>query len=445
MGSGHWLIPKMLLTVDAYRRRLGRLLATNNFDFSCARTSYPPHSLHPFPAKFPPQLARFFIERLTVPGEVVLDPMMGSGTSLVECQQTGRRCYGFDIDPLAVLLATAKTQKPSIPRLWRAYDQTVELARQYLGKPSVLQRMFERRFDEADKKFLKFWFPAKSRKHLLALALSVEKTTKQMPDVRAWLWALISSIIIRKEPSVSLARDLSHSRPHKSNGVKLKSPLQLLENRFSRALDEIDQIPVTGGNRLAMARRADCRQHIPLRDNSVDLIVTSPPYATAIDYLRSHKFSLIWMGYTLKELTRIKRRQIGGPEQNADSQEDCSSNLKRKIALIRRHSVRQARSFHKYFIDLERAIREMHRVLRPGRCLIIVVAPCFSNGYRIDVHRHLAHLLERSGFKVCGWARRKINRDRRMLPLSSTGAARSGIERRMHREYIVGGVKKSLP
>ncbi|MBI4166213.1 MAG: hypothetical protein HY508_10830, partial [Acidobacteria bacterium] len=65
--------------------------------------------LHAFAAKFPPQLPRVFIEGLTVKGETVMDPMMGSGTAIVESFLCGRRAVGFDIDPLALMICRVKT------------------------------------------------------------------------------------------------------------------------------------------------------------------------------------------------------------------------------------------------------------------------------------------------------------------------------------------------
>jgi DNA modification methylase len=72
------------------------------------------HKAHSFPAKFPPQLPRKFILELTDIGDVVLDPMMGSGTTVLETYLNDRQAIGFDIDPLAMLLAQTKVESFSI-------------------------------------------------------------------------------------------------------------------------------------------------------------------------------------------------------------------------------------------------------------------------------------------------------------------------------------------
>jgi len=93
-----------------YERSLGRLLKSNLCFHGC-NGRYSTHAWHPFPAKFPPQLPEAFISGLTFEGETVFDPMMGSGTTLVEAARLGRKAIGCDIDPLARLIVGAKLAK----------------------------------------------------------------------------------------------------------------------------------------------------------------------------------------------------------------------------------------------------------------------------------------------------------------------------------------------
>jgi hypothetical protein len=90
------------------RRSLSKLLSTD-LDFHRDASNYASHALHAFAAKFPPQLPRVFIEGLTQRGETVMDPMMGSGTAIVEAFLCGRRAVGFDIDPVALMICRVKT------------------------------------------------------------------------------------------------------------------------------------------------------------------------------------------------------------------------------------------------------------------------------------------------------------------------------------------------
>ncbi len=83
-------------TQSAIHRALSVILA-GDLNFHSRASNYASHSLHAFAAKFPPQLPRVFIEGLTEKGETVLDPMMGSGTAIVEAFLCGRKAIGLDI------------------------------------------------------------------------------------------------------------------------------------------------------------------------------------------------------------------------------------------------------------------------------------------------------------------------------------------------------------
>jgi hypothetical protein len=85
------------------------LLLRKDLDFSSHDSTYASHAIHPFAAKFPPQIPRLFIDRLTESGDSILDPMAGSGTTIVEALILRRQAFGFDIDPLAVRRWRVKT------------------------------------------------------------------------------------------------------------------------------------------------------------------------------------------------------------------------------------------------------------------------------------------------------------------------------------------------
>src|SRR5262249_48744714 len=84
-----------------------------DWNFTGADTQYLLHNLHPYPAKFIPQIPRRAIERWTAEGDTVLDPFCGSGTTLLECAPTGRRSIGVDNNGVATLVSQAKVARYS--------------------------------------------------------------------------------------------------------------------------------------------------------------------------------------------------------------------------------------------------------------------------------------------------------------------------------------------
>src|SRR5579885_1325032 len=82
-----------------------------DFDFVDSKTGYLTHSLHPYPAKFIPQIPDALIRELSNEGDTVADVFCGSGTTLVEALLLNRHAIGFDANPLACLITKAKTTR----------------------------------------------------------------------------------------------------------------------------------------------------------------------------------------------------------------------------------------------------------------------------------------------------------------------------------------------
>jgi DNA modification methylase len=98
------------LELDFYRkkrikaantRELLKKLLKSDLDFHNNKTNFGTYKLHSFPAKFPPQLPVKFVDYLTDTGQTVLDPMMGSGTTVIESFKNNRNVIGIGLDPLA--------------------------------------------------------------------------------------------------------------------------------------------------------------------------------------------------------------------------------------------------------------------------------------------------------------------------------------------------------
>src|SRR2546423_11288763 len=94
-----------------------------DLDFTTQNTFYATHGLHAYAAKCPPQLVKYGLRYYSKPGETVLDPMAGSGTTLVEARLRGRNAVGYDIDPLARLIAQVKSRGVSDQRLENAFEE----------------------------------------------------------------------------------------------------------------------------------------------------------------------------------------------------------------------------------------------------------------------------------------------------------------------------------
>ena len=423
---------------DSITDRLARLL-NQDLSFTGGERPHPLHSIHAFAAKFPAQLPRYFIEGLSEPGETVLDPMAGSGSTLLEGWLGGRKVVGVDLDPLAARQCRAKTKWVAPQVVEEAGRRVLANARRRVEVDHPLDT-FRRELDDATNAFLDYWFLPETQVELAALALEIGEETGSV--LRNLMEVLFSATIVTKSGGVSRARDLAHSRPHRVADKQPRSPLRMFENQIRQAVRAFEETPDSTGARGAVLA-ADSRR-LPLADSSVDLIVTSPPYANALDYMRAHKFSLVWLGQRVGELGNLRGKYIGAERQSSEGAVPLPDNAQRAIAGLSEVDRPKSRVLARYLFEMRQAITEMHRVIRPGRAAIIVVGPSTMRGQRIATQDYLAAIAEQAGFTVVGVPERTLDRDRRMMPARWTNGhanGNSGIELRLHEEHVIGLVK----
>lgn len=177
---------------------------------------------------------------------------------------------------------------------------------------------------------------------------------------------------------------------------------------------------------------------LPIDTKSMDLIVTSPPYANnAIDYKRAHKFSLVWFGYNISYLKELRKKYLGSDSTSGELESDLPSLLQSMVKKLMRISRKKGEALKHYFLQMRTALSEMYRVLKPNRACVVVVAPSRLSGLEVKTHEYLAEIGESIGFELVHIASRTIHRDSRMLPKSHFNNG-SQIEARMHDEFVIG-------
>lgn len=425
------------LTVAIKANRLSALrdLLESDLNFHEKDSAYASHNFHAFAAKFPPQLPKVFIQGLTDRGDVVLDPMMGSGTTIVEAFLAGRKAIGFDIDPLAVHLCRVKVTPLNVERLTTLGEEALNGARWLFAAPTLVTEELSNRFDKKTKEFIDYWFLPHTQRELMALIMAIENVKDKA--IRDFLELTFSSIIITKSGGVSMARDLAHTRPHRDETKVPKSALAAFEYRLKKNIAGIAEL--RDGEGTVELHSGDART-LTLANESVDLVVTSPPYANAIDYMRAHKFSLVWFGSPIEELTRLRATYIGSERVVGTSLAFLPHRPETVIRQLARKDPQKAKVLRKYFTDMSDAISEMYRVLRPNTAAIIVVGTSTIRGINVETHLCLADIAAEIGFQVIGIADRQLDRNRRMMPARFKKSA-SMIEQRIHEEYVIGLLK----
>lgn len=422
-----------LLTSDLVHQRdtLVHLLS-GDLDFHAESSRELTHDLHAFAAKFPPQIPRLFIQSLTVEGDYVLDPMAGSGTTIVETCVARRHAVGFDIDPLALRLNEAKTRSVSALAALQAGRDALQRAKRHVDDTHAVPV----HVDTKTRAFIDYWFHPRAQQELTALIEAIRAVCASDIDLKNVLELVFSGIIITKSGGVSMALDLAHTRPHKKEDKPYRSPFVEFDKRLKKVVSSLSALPPDGCP--VQLARADA-QSLPLPDRSIDLIVTSPPYpATAIDYMRAHKFSLVWLGHPIESLSDLRGRYVGS-EGTKDFQFEAlperTDTLMHRIANADR---KKALSIRRYYSEMTRILREMYRVLKPGKCAVLVVGSSTVRDVDTEVHKCLEEIGTTLGFEVPHIGLRKLDRDRRMMPAFRNGNQGTQIEKRMHVEHVVG-------
>ena len=327
--------------------------------------------IHPFPARMASDLVLDNLGRLGAKSRV-LDPMAGSGVVLRHAIELGHEAVGFDLDPLAVLMARVWTTPVSGESLDRWTERVVGEARQTNASTVALDWMDG---DEETISFVEYWFGDKQRADLRRLAVVLSRCGRGECSEDAASLDLIrlalSRIIVTKEPCASLARDTSHSRPHK---VLAKSDFEVFP-AFERAVRFLrkrlmERPPAC----VAEVESGDSRSLDTVGNGTIDAVITSPPYLNAIDYMRGHRLALVWLGHGVKELRRIRSSSIGAERAPDDrSARMLFTRIQEAMGDLDGLPRRYRLMIERYVEDLYRMISEIARVLRPDGVATLIV------------------------------------------------------------------------
>jgi excisionase family DNA binding protein len=281
-------------------------LDTIDWDFVDAKTSYLTHGLHPYPAKFIPQIPNALIQALSSVGETVADIFCGSGTTLVEALLLKRNAVGVDANPLACLISEAKTtwlQEGDIDLLRSLHQRTVDLADTLEdSKQSKLFNtegsLFQARIPTDEP--IGFWFEP-----LVA---------RELAEIRSWCLMLVTAtsrtVALTAFSSIIVAVSKQDSD---TRYVRREKQIRRGETarRFARAL--LDAMNATAQfTELAEPRFKVTVHHANLLEEppmeAVDLVVCSPPYPNAYSYHLYHMTRMLWLGM---DSAAFKKIEIG--------------------------------------------------------------------------------------------------------------------------------------
>ena len=386
-------------------------------------------AVHPFPARMAPEIASEAMSELK-PRSTVVDPLCGSGVVLRVAVELGHKAIGFDVDPLAVLMSKVWTTPLDTADLLDRGGATIKKARAIRPEDVLLPWMDA---DDETERFVDFWFSLHQKEQLRKLAYFVAYGTGSMDHV---LQLAISKTIVTKKVGASLAWDISHSRPHRVKSENDYDVFRGFESAVSSIATEVGRLPRASDTKVEIG---DAKDVATLPDEHADIVITSPPYFNAIDYMRGHRLALVWLGYRVMQLRRIRSSSVGS-EQGIGEERLRGMGLTNLIPSDLERAT-QAR-LRRYVLDMAKIIGEIRRILKPNARAVMVVASSNIRGREIDSPGLIACIGELFGLQQVSCVQREIPSNRRYLPPPSSTMQES-LGKRMRTESVLTFEKRA--
>lgn len=307
-----------------------------DWDFSAAKTQYLTHGMHPYPAKFIPQIPNALIQELSSVGETVADIFCGSGTTLLEALQLKRNALGIDANPLACLISKAKTtpltmnEVEEIKEHIRICNIILESIRKETGDLFFSGRIFQSNGWRPSEDITNFWFAPLVVEELAEILHQIGCLDSE--NVKDYCKTIFSSIVVTVSKQDS---DTRYVRRQKS--IKVGDTLERYITQLKSTMESVIEMSDI------IEPRFKCRiinsniLYLPETDR-FDLVISSPPYPNAYSYHLYHRLRLIWLGHSEREFKEIEigsHRKYSSKGKNRASPETFAEEFSQILSWLK--------------------------------------------------------------------------------------------------------------
>jgi DNA modification methylase len=363
-------------------------------------TSYATHGFHHYPAKFIPQFPAFFIRHFSKKGDLVVDPMCGAGTTLIESALRGRRFFGCDIDPIAALISRVATTPLANCATKGEFERKVKdlLLKVWKElKPARLNGIVIPSEEEFPNALL--WFREEVLRELLLIRnIVLEQDREEFRD-----FGLLSLSSIVRDVSNADPRDIFPQRDQKNPIRERKDTLREFEDSVWEKYEKVVSFSQRVKNRtLGTAACADARK-IELEDKSVQLVFTSPPYAYAVDYARVQQLSTLLLCMGNERFREYRRKYVGTDRISLKEEVGSFEGIEFAEDEVRRVLDADRKCggvLYRYFRDMHDITRECHRILKQNGYLIYVIGNSTVKKTSFQTNEVFRNLCESVGFEI---------------------------------------------
>ena len=409
---------------EKYTRRIDY-----SWDYRGENTKTYTHGIHTYPAMFIPQVARRLLEIYSKDGDTICDIFCGSGTALVESKVLGRNAYGIDLNPLAIFLAKAKTTPINPQRLTKEYFALLER----------LEKIKDGEIKKPNFKNLNFWFKEKA---IIKLA-KLKKAIQEIKDkaIRDFLMVAFSETV----------RYASNTKTGEFKLVRIKGEkLEKHDPDVFGIFRKKAEANITGVGEFYKEAKKDAWTKIifgdsskdnGIKENSIDCIITSPPYGdsrTTVAYGQFSRLSAQWIDVfdDPNEASGVDNELLGGKATKTLSHTLPSEYLNDSLDKIAKQDESRARDVLSFYIGLNDCLKRAHRILKPKKYFCLVIGNRLVKQVRIPTDFIIAELGEKIGLTCEDIFVRNIPGKRMPIKNSPTNIV-GALEETMNKESIV--------
>lgn len=348
------------------------------------------HGWHPYYAGYAEQFVSDVLATLAKPSSLILDPWNGSGTTTLVAQRDGYQSVGVELNPVMAIHAAAKslaltldsqevlaranclvntahhiilpTVEPTSPILEYV---NIEPLRALLSIKEAISQL-------PDEEYLPEFF-----KNIAATDTDAKPFSKFKPFFTSALFQVLRKVGTFSKASnpTWLTRDKADHAPDR------ETVIELFLATVKTMLNDLSLLAIQAKSIAAFAAVAGNSKALPLADSTIDLIITSPPYCTRIDYTYATKPELLLLGHSKASFDHLRRANMGAPviaDKSIVVNEQWGPSCMRFLNAVKNHTTKAAKSYYlpnylQYFRDAEYCMQQVKRVLKAGGQAVIVV------------------------------------------------------------------------
>ena len=354
------------------------------------------HGLGKYPAKFIPDLPAWAITQYSAPEDIVFDPFNGCGTTTTEARLSGRYGIGFDISPYACLLARAKAADLNTEQIKTATKTFVDFLSDNTNKKAKRTLYFENDL---------FWFSEDALLEIEAIRDYI--TTNYNGTLKDYFMAVLSTII--KPCSYLDESQIKVKRDQKKILKGIPLPFEVMKKaliKYSGVLcDSVEHNESRFLASIINDSALNIKHHI--LPNSVDLVVTSPPYINAMNYAMNNRYESFLLSLVDPEDSIEFQTKFIGTERvyardyatlhQFESQSVLGQALNDALRQIYENEPKRSYIVYRYFSEMKDVLCQAADVLKKGKRFVLVAGTNTIKGVPIDTFGILVQLLEDYG------------------------------------------------